>query len=165
MSTESDSSFGTKSSRRRARYLARQNRELISQLVQIRKDAGLKQSDVATLLGNTQQAISEFERMLKPASLSRISNYAHAVGALVSHHVAMDRGQLEAHGDRWVRFVELPVLLEANFRQGLQLPFAQRVREDAVKATGFNDAGPTMFAGANVVVATDSHRTDFALSA
>lgn len=102
MPTDDSRTFGTKKSRRRAKYLARQNRELVSGLVEARVQSGLKQSQVAELLGITQQAVSEFERMTKPANLARISNYAHAVGALVTHHVTLDKGQLETLGDDWI---------------------------------------------------------------
>lgn len=109
MSQAHDRSVGTKSARRRAKYLARQNRELIEQLVQVRRDAGLLQPDVAKLLGISQQAVSEFERMVTPASLPRISNYAQAVGALVTHHVAADHGQLDSIGHGWIQIRTLPV--------------------------------------------------------
>jgi transcriptional regulator with XRE-family HTH domain len=94
MSTDQDHHAETRTARLRAKYLVQQNHELIASLVQIRKESGLAQADVAQMLGNTQQAVSEFERMLAPASLSRIANYAHAVGAIVTHHVVKDTGQL-----------------------------------------------------------------------
>ncbi|MGO4453705.1 helix-turn-helix domain-containing protein [Arthrobacter sp. RAF14] len=164
MATDHDHSIGTKSARRRAKYLARQNRELIAQLVQIRKDAGLKQSDVAELLGHTQQAVSEFERMLTAASLSRISNYAHAVGALVTHYVAKDSGQLEAHGDRWIQFVELPPV-QHKVLSGHE--FVKALYEPIVTETAFQDqlvSGSAKFTKFSVTFASNSPRTDFALA-
>lgn len=161
MATDHDRSIGTRSARRRAKYLARQNRELVAQLVQIRKDAGLTQSQVAQLLGHTQQAVSEFERMLAPVSLSRISNYAQAVGALVSHHVAKDTGQLETHGDRWIQFVELPPASpEDAFTEAR--PALAYNRAISPESTVSNQPG---FSGVAVSTAAISRRTDFALSA
>ncbi|MFS0716698.1 helix-turn-helix transcriptional regulator [Arthrobacter sp. 1P04PC] len=161
MPTDHDRSIGTKSARRRAKYLSRQNRELVAQLVQIRKEAGLRQDEVAKLLGHSQQAVSEFERMVTPASLSRISNYAQAVGALVTHHVAKDTGQLEVHGDRWIQFVELPVALHeaASAETPLPLEYKRNFSEDVPSTYTIG------FSGIAVSTAAISRRTDFALSA
>ena len=157
-------SVGTKSARRRTKYLAQQNRTLIAKLVQIRKESGLSQADVAELLGNTQQAISEFERMLTPTSLSRISNYAHAVGALVTHHVAKDCGQLEVHGDRWIQFNELPLSEEESVttdRIGSVTSLRIVRNDDEVSIESADES----FTGPDVSVITPNNRTYFALSA
>lgn len=161
MATDHNLSIGTKSARRRAKYLARQNRELIAKLVQIRKDAGLTQGDVAQLLGHTQQAVSEFERMLAPASMSRISNYAHAVGALVTHHVTKDTGQLEAHGERWIQFVELPAGSHEDASTEAALTLDYKRPTGAEGTVDYKLA----FSGIAVSTATISRRTDVALSA
>lgn len=161
MSTDHDRSIGTKSARRRAKYLARQNRELVAQLVQIRRDAGLTQNEVARLLGHTQQAVSEFERMLAPASLSRISNYAQAVGALVTHHVAKDNGQLETHGDRWIQFVELPAASHEDAFTEAPPVLGYKRAINADSAVAYKQG----FSGTAVSTAAVSRRTDFALSA
>lgn len=168
MSQVHDRSVGTKSARRRAKYLARQNRELIEQLVQLRKDVGLNQPDVAEMLGISQQAVSEFERMVTPASLPRISNYAQAIGALVTHHVAADYGQLEVFGDDWIqiRVAEVPSTFGGRVRQQAgsesQAPRDARRASNAYEPAGL---GHGWFNGDEAIQrAAESKRTDFALA-
>lgn len=79
--------------RARAKVLARENREMRSALVRIRREAGLTQSDVAERMGVTQQAVHKLERYDADPRLSTVERYANAVGALVLHRVIVDRGQ------------------------------------------------------------------------
>lgn len=79
--------------RARGKVLARENREMRARLVQIRHDAGLTQQDVADMLGVSQQAVQKIERYDADPRLSTLERYANAVGALVHHHVVVDRGQ------------------------------------------------------------------------
>lgn len=88
--------------KKRARALARQDYNLVLELARVRRERGLSQEQVAELLGVTQQAISKLERPGSDPRLSKVRQYAHAVGALVGHHVAMDDGAIET--GEWICF-------------------------------------------------------------
>jgi transcriptional regulator with XRE-family HTH domain len=79
--------------RARAKVLARENRQMRSALIRVRREAGLSQQDVADRLGITQQAVQKMERYDADLKLSTLERYANAVGALVMHRVVVDRGQ------------------------------------------------------------------------
>ncbi|MDJ1113805.1 helix-turn-helix domain-containing protein [Microbacterium dauci] len=79
--------------RARAKVLARENREMRTALIRIRREANLSQSDVAERLGVSQQAIHKLERYDADPRLSTLERYANAVGALVLHRVVVDHGQ------------------------------------------------------------------------
>jgi transcriptional regulator with XRE-family HTH domain len=81
--------------RKRARALAHQDHLLLIDLVKIRLERGLSQAQVAEMLGVTQQAISKLERPGSDPRLSRLRQYAHAIGALIGHDVALDNGELK----------------------------------------------------------------------
>lgn len=85
---------------RRATELAKADYRLLSSLVRVRKVRGLSQQDVADKLGLSQPTIASFERYDADPKLSTIRRYAHAVGAIVTHEVAVDRGQMD-HLDDW----------------------------------------------------------------
>ncbi|WP_146084433.1 helix-turn-helix domain-containing protein [Rathayibacter sp. AY1C1] len=87
---------------RRARKLAENDYALIAALVEVRDVAGLRQKDVADLLGVSQQAVSKFERFDGDPRLSSIRQYAAAVGALIEHSVTVDDGRAES-GPVWSR--------------------------------------------------------------
>lgn len=89
-------------SRKRANYLARQERDFLAQLVTLRKEAGLTQQGVAEKLGVSQQAISKFESLESSPTLSTALSYAHAIEALVHFEVALDQGRFELYGEDWV---------------------------------------------------------------
>lgn len=89
-----DSSPGEEQSKLRAKYLAKEDYDLVFQLVTLREQSGLSQTDVAERLGISQQAVSKFERMESDPRLSTIRSYAHAIEALVAHSVDKDKGQL-----------------------------------------------------------------------
>ncbi|MDQ0259540.1 helix-turn-helix transcriptional regulator [Sinomonas atrocyanea] len=173
MPTDHNRSFGTKSSRRRAKYLAKQNLELVSGLVAVRVESGLKQKDVAEMLGITQQAVSEFERMVTPATLTRISSYAHAVGALVTHHVAADKGQLESRGDGWIQIHDLTAARDDRASAACSVEpleaaparageTTRTVRSDVAAASWASGAFDSSHIGK---MAAESKRTDFLLAA
>ena len=84
----------------RAHVLAANDYKLIADLVKVRKQQGLKQRDVALLLGITQQAVSKIESHDSDPQLSTLRMYANAIGALVGHAVVADTGQL-ADGQHW----------------------------------------------------------------
>lgn len=79
---------------RRARALVKADRALLRSLVDLRKEQGLKQKDIADRLGISQPAVAAFERYDSDPKLSTVRRYAHAVGALVAHAVELDKGQL-----------------------------------------------------------------------
>lgn len=84
-----------------ARANAQADYELIFDLVRARKAAGLKQKDVAAMLGVSQQAVSKIEDYEGDPRLSTLRTYANAIGVLVSHDVQPAARELEA-GERWV---------------------------------------------------------------
>jgi transcriptional regulator with XRE-family HTH domain len=69
-----------------ARELVKSDRDFITRLIELRKEAGLTQEDVAEKLGVSQPAISDFERVGGDPRLSTIRRYALAIGARVHHH-------------------------------------------------------------------------------
>lgn len=84
----------TSESRLRARHLVEQDRELRFELVRLREASGVSRQDVALRLGISRQAVAKFERLDADPRLSTIRRYAHAIGAVVSHSVEKDEGQL-----------------------------------------------------------------------
>lgn len=78
----------------RAALLAESDRQLLDDLVMVRKERGLSQSEVAEIMGVSQPTIADFEAHDSNPTLSRIRRYAHAVGAIVSHRVELDSGRL-----------------------------------------------------------------------
>ena len=61
--------------------------ELLYQLIQARKAAGLTQRGLAELLGIKQPSVAKFERHDSDPRLSTIRKYALAVGAHIHHGV------------------------------------------------------------------------------
>lgn len=86
---------------KRARYLAKQDYTLIMALIRMRADKGISQTEMARRLGVTQATVSAFERMDNDPKLSTIRRYATAVGALVTHNVEADKGQLKTSAEMW----------------------------------------------------------------
>lgn len=78
----------------RAEFLAENDRALLQALVHVRAENRLTQSEVAARMGVTQPTVADFESHDSNPTLSRIRRYAHAVGALISHRVELDSGQL-----------------------------------------------------------------------
>lgn len=175
MSTQPKTDHGTSQSRRRAKYLAAQDRKLLEKLVETRRTSGLSQEDVAELLGVSQQAVSKFEGMDSSPSLARVRHYAHAVGALVAHVVAEDSGQLEAHGDAWIQ-----ISFAKNGRHlsnsrtattvSTDLKFTSSDTKISVSHTDQSHRHSTPLLGSvknffDISVAEGSKKTDFALGA
>jgi DNA-binding XRE family transcriptional regulator len=129
--------------RARAKVLAREHRTMRSELVALRREAGLTQGDVAERMGVTQQAVSKFERYDSDPKLSTVRRYANAVGALVEHRVERDQGQsvvLASARSAWV-----PIY--------------------AVRYLDIRSNDPKMsFLGTPAWSAATSKRTDFALA-
>lgn len=70
--------------------LAREDQQLVLRLIQLRKDQGLSQEDVAERIGVSQATISSFERLGNDPHLSTVRRYARALGVMVRHHVDDD---------------------------------------------------------------------------
>jgi transcriptional regulator with XRE-family HTH domain len=73
--------------------LAREDQLLLSNLIEVRRKAGLSQQDVADALGLSQASISAFERVGNDPHLSTIRRYARVVGAMVRHLVEEEEGR------------------------------------------------------------------------
>jgi len=100
---------------KRAEALAKNDYLLIRELIQVRRDAKLTQTDIADRLGVTQPTVAAFERMDSDPKLSTIRRYAQAVGALVAHVVEADQGQLfEDHGFTAARVRKVFVPVQAS---------------------------------------------------
>jgi transcriptional regulator with XRE-family HTH domain len=57
--------------------------DLVASLVRIRRDRGLRQTDVAGLLGVSQSVVSDFERLGGDPRLSTVQRYARALGVRI----------------------------------------------------------------------------------
>lgn len=66
--------------------------DLLERLVQVRRDQGLTQRDVAERMGRSQPNVSAFERIGGDPHLSTLRRYAAAVGARVRWQVIVDGG-------------------------------------------------------------------------
>lgn len=67
--------------------LAEEDHELVQALIQMRRDKGLKQSEVAAKMQRDPASVSNFERLGGDPHLSTIRRYAHAIGARILHRV------------------------------------------------------------------------------
>jgi DNA-binding XRE family transcriptional regulator len=111
MSTDTDFlELGSESpSERRARILAGNDSDLLSDLIALRKEKRITQAMLAGRMGVTQATVASFERYDSDPKLSTIRRYAHAIEALVNHVVEADEGQY-AHGESWqVMSFSIPV--------------------------------------------------------
>ena len=79
---------------RRAKVLASNDLELLANLVELRRRQNISQTELAEKLGISQATVAAFERSDNDPKLSTIRRYAHGVGALIVHKVALDEGQL-----------------------------------------------------------------------
>lgn len=77
----------------RAKVLSAQFRAMRRDLVDLRRRSGLRQQDIAALLGVSKQAVQKLERYDADPKLSTLARYANAVGGLVDIEVLEDRGQ------------------------------------------------------------------------
>lgn len=77
-------------SQRRANTLVENDMSMLRGLCELRVALGLSQADVAKRLGVSQPAIAAFERYDNDPKLSTIRRYAHAISALIEHHVTLD---------------------------------------------------------------------------
>lgn len=95
--------YDAKRVRARAKILARSDRRMRAELIELRRNAGMTQQDVADLLGISQQAVQKLEAYDADPKLSTLRRYANAVGAIVTHYVESDRGQSDSYAasDAW----------------------------------------------------------------
>ncbi len=91
-------------SMQRATQLVENDGAFLRRLVEIRKEQGLTQQDVADRMGVSQPTVAKFESYDSNPTLATIRRYAHAVEALVKHEVEADTGQLQdpARREQWV---------------------------------------------------------------
>lgn len=82
--------------------------DLIERLVQVRRDQGLTQRDVAERMGRSQPNVSAFERIGGDPHLSTVRRYAAAVGACVRWRVVVDGGSTS------IRFAPTSVETDAS---------------------------------------------------
>jgi len=61
-------------------YIADGDRELVDKLVELRKKENISQAKLAEMTGNSQQAISRFEKKTHNVSLKFFANLIHALG-------------------------------------------------------------------------------------
>lgn len=61
-------------------YVADNDQKLIDELIEIRKKENMSQSELADITGNTQQAISRFEKKTHSPSVKLFSNIVNALG-------------------------------------------------------------------------------------
>ncbi|CAN5239800.1 hypothetical protein BH11ACT3_BH11ACT3_05820 [soil metagenome] len=86
---------------RRALALAEADLNFVRALVEMRKRSGLKQRQVAELLGVSQSAISAIESYDNDPKLSTLRRYALAIGACVHHEVTPDHGHTADGFEGW----------------------------------------------------------------
>ena len=81
--------------RERAKSLAGAHRQMLSELVTIRKARGMKQSHIAEILEISQQAVSKLESYDSNPTLATLERYANAVGATLDISVRVDEQPVE----------------------------------------------------------------------
>jgi transcriptional regulator with XRE-family HTH domain len=67
--------------------LAEEDHELIQELVRMRRDKGLLQTDVAAKMQRDKSAVSNFERLGGDPHMSTVRRYAQAIGVRIHHRV------------------------------------------------------------------------------
>jgi len=124
-----------------ATALAEADDELLEALVQMRKDKGLTQAEVAKRMKRDRAAVSNFERLSADPHLSTIRRYAAAIGASVTHDV------------RDAETVDWSAALNSLDARKIELHnIIRRIIDDSVpqalKSAWFSDEGTT---GSNVI--------------
>lgn len=61
-------------------YVAKNDKELIDRIIEIRKSENISQSELAKMTGNSQQAISRFEQKTHNASMNLFASIINALG-------------------------------------------------------------------------------------
>lgn len=125
---------------RRAQLLARNDRALLRELIAIRKERRISQEAVGRAMGITQPSVAAFESHDANPTLATIRRYAHAVGALVQHNVALDRGQLdEPQGvERW-QTARLDMAIQITSSEVTTMPSSFQHAMRASRSAGMGD--------------------------
>lgn len=102
--------------RTRSKLLARADRRMRAELIEVRRLNDLTQADVAERMGISQQAVQKFERYDADPKLSTMRRYANAVGAIVEHTVTRDSGQsaMLCADSQWRGLGQLPRMDEVR---------------------------------------------------
>lgn len=61
-------------------YISDDDKKLVDDLIEIRKKENISQSELAEMTGNSQQAISRFEKKTHSPSLKLFANIVNALG-------------------------------------------------------------------------------------
>ena len=64
-----------------------ERRQLIAELVRVRRDSGLSQTEIAARMGTSQSAVARLESGELDARMSTLERYAAAVGCTVNWQV------------------------------------------------------------------------------
>lgn len=67
--------------------LSDRRRQLIEELVRVRRDSGLSQTEIAARMGTSQSAVARLESGELDARMSTLERYATAVGCTVNWQV------------------------------------------------------------------------------
>ncbi|MEE3755298.1 helix-turn-helix domain-containing protein [Mycobacterium intracellulare] len=73
-----------------AEHLACEDLAFLRELVALRRQAGLRQEDVALAWGRHKSAVCQFEKLGHDPRLSTIRRYAAAVGIRYNHYAELD---------------------------------------------------------------------------
>lgn len=135
--------------RERAKLLAAEHTDMLSELVEIRKARGMTQADIASILGTSQQNVSKLESYDANPRLDTLRTYANAIGAILDIHVRKDTSEetVPSADQQWELLNKLPKSTTVTARR---LPSHIRHIHD------WSD---------KVTYPVDSKRVDFALSA
>lgn len=68
--------------------LARSQRTMLEDLIELREASGKTQSEIADQLGRNRSTVCRFESMESDPRLSTVFRYAHAVGAMIEIEVS-----------------------------------------------------------------------------
>ena len=80
------------------REMAARRRELASELVSLRHEAGLSQTEVAARMGTSQSAVARLESGEADVRLSTLDRYVAALGRELDLRVSHDRASRSGEG-------------------------------------------------------------------
>jgi DNA-binding XRE family transcriptional regulator len=126
--------------------LAEADEELLYSLIEMRRNSGIRQRELAGKLGIAQSSVAAFERHDNDPRLSTIRRYALAVGAVVEHVV-------RPVGDT---FDETKLVASATGTGAVRLAVTSQT-------SGLSDIADD-WKRSLIASAVDSNRTDFALA-
>lgn len=129
----------------RSRFLKKRDMELTRELARLREQKGLKQKELAELLGVSQQAVSKMEKYDWDPRLSMLRRYSNAIGVVVLHEIVDDTDNRLSSIDEWT----------TGSGQTTRISVPRRSSHQELKAT----RSPN-----NYEEALKAKRTDFALA-